>query len=251
MDKEVSAFLESSILVLSPHADDAVLSCGGLLLQHDDALVVTVCSGQAESPRPKYLASMASVETRMREDRAAMQKLGCKYQALDLLDAVDRSVDGEPVYRTPSELFGAVSPNDTPVFDEIFEKASALVAGRVVLCPMGVGAHVDHQLCAHVGRRLQKAGQEVWFYPDAPYCFPDSGPKVRSDTSLLASRRLRARIWSNRAVEIDWQAKSELVAEYSSQVVELFGDLVSYQYFAEDYFHHIGGTLELYHQLRW
>lgn len=251
LDTEQARFLQEPIAVLSPHADDAAFSCGGMLLQHKDAKVITVCSAEPESPRPNYLSGLASVEIRMQEDRAAMDLLGCQYETLGFSDAVDRTSDGNSLYSSISELFGVLSPVDVAGLQGMVEQCREAVGARRLVCPMAVGAHVDHQLCAHVGRILHKEGHDVWFYPDAPYCFPDPGPIVIADTALLASRRLRARIWSNREIAIDTQAKATLVALYPSQVGELFGDLLSYEYLAEDYYHHIGGPLELYHQLRW
>ncbi len=243
--------LDAPILVLSPHADDAVLSCGSLLMQHEDARVITVYSADPPLPRPGFLAGLASPSLRREEDTEAMRHIGCQHSILDFPDAVDRSANGKRLYTSIEALFGVVLPQDGGLCTQIEEAVAKQLEDRILVCPMAVGAHVDHQLCAHVGRRLQRDGHTVWFYPDAPYCFPDAGPAVAADSVMLASRRLRARIWENQSLGVDARAKAELVAIYASQVQALFGDLLSYEYLLEGYHNEIGGELEHYHQLRW
>ena len=239
------------IVVLSPHPDDAVLSCGGLLLHNQQAAVVTVFSADPPGPRRKALAGLADPILRRAEDALAMDRLGCEYHQLDLPDAIDRGDgDGHPIYSTMNSVFGSVKPVDSPRCGEIQEAIEPLLAGRTLLCPMAVGAHVDHQLCAHVGRRLQQEGHDVWFYEDAPYIFPDPGPAVNSDTVMKAARRLRAHVQGDQVEPIDAFAKAELVSCYSSQIEALFGDLARYRELAAGHYQFLGGEVERFYKLR-
>jgi LmbE family N-acetylglucosaminyl deacetylase len=87
---------------LSPHLDDAVLSCGGLIHRQARAgqppLVVTLFSGQpaadaqlstfAQSQHTHWGAPEDVVAIRWAEDRAALTVLGADYLRLNYLDCI-------------------------------------------------------------------------------------------------------------------------------------------------------------------
>ena len=94
---------------LSPHYDDAALSCGGAIHQQRRAgqavLVVTICSappapGEVFSPFAREIhGAMGNpdnlVAMRRDEDRAAIDRLGAEVVWLDFQDAVYRGRTGE------------------------------------------------------------------------------------------------------------------------------------------------------------
>jgi len=81
----------------------------------------------------------------------------------------------------------------------------------VVLCPLGVGRHVDHVLVRSVGPEL---GRRVVYYADFPYAL-HSAP----DPAFLAAHGLRR--WASPA---DPAEKRGLIEGYRSQVDALFPD---------------------------
>jgi LmbE family N-acetylglucosaminyl deacetylase len=92
---------------------------------------------------------------------------------LDLPDAVFRGYAGDEA------LLGTPRPDDTAPFDLLRQEIVRLEPQKVYL-PLGVGGHVDHQLCRDVGvallgesRRWVMPGPEyagtVVFYEDFPY----------------------------------------------------------------------------------
>ncbi len=244
--------LSSALLVLSPHADDAALSCGGLLSQHENALVVTAFSGDAPQDRKPALARLAAPRLRRAEDARAMAKMECEHRLLEHPDAIDRrDADGRPLYNSPAALFGAVLPADAALCREIQATLAPLLADRILLCPLAVGSHVDHQLCAHAGRRLAAEGHSVWFYEDAPYIFPETGSQLANDTAMHAARRLRGSIAGTWDLPIRLSEKEEILACYSSQIGELFGDMIAYGELAQAHYDSLGGALERFYLLRW
>lgn len=222
------------------------------MLQHSDAIVVTACTADAPQPRSGPLAALAEPEQRRQEDANAMRRLGCEHRLLDLPDAIDRrDPEGQPIYASMSSLFGPVSPYDTQRCAEIQSVLAPLLAERILVCPMAVGAHVDHQLCAHAGRRLLAEGHSVWFYEDAPYVFPDAGSALWTDTVIRAARRMRAHVRGSWDLAVHTQAKEKVLACYSSQIEALFGDLESYRALAQAHYTSLGGDLERFYLLRW
>ena len=94
---------------------------------------------------------------------------------LDLPDAVFRGYEGD------EQLLGAPRPDDTAPY-ELLRREIARLEPQKVYFPLGVGGHVDHQLCRDVGLRLLQEGFRwvmpgpdyagiVTFYEDFPYAF--------------------------------------------------------------------------------
>ncbi|KAB0640285.1 PIG-L family deacetylase, partial [Burkholderia territorii] len=81
-------------LVVSPHLDDAVFSCGQLLAQSPGSVVVTVFAGipahgTAAPPwdrRAGFRTADEAMRTRRDEDRRALGTLGAHAVWLDFLD---------------------------------------------------------------------------------------------------------------------------------------------------------------------
>ena len=80
---------------------------------------------------------------------------------LDLPDAVFRGYEGD------DQLLGRPRPDDAAPF-EILKREIARLEPQRVYFPLGVGGHVDHQLCREVGLRLLAEGRR-WVMPGPDY----------------------------------------------------------------------------------
>ena len=94
---------------------------------------------------------------------------------LDLPDAVFRGYDGD------EQLLGSPRDDDAAPVD-LLRREIARLEPQKVYVPLGVGGHVDHQLCREVGVRLLEEGRRwvmpgpeyagiVTFYEDFPYAW--------------------------------------------------------------------------------
>ena len=174
-----------SAVFVSPHLDDAALSCGGgiarLVSAGSRVTVITACT--ADSPVDTELSDLAR-ETHARwvvgahpyaerraEDFAAVGILGAGMEHLGLSDAIYRlSPDGEPLYR---ELLGPpIEPHDMQVFlpqlAEALLSSGAISAETRVFCPLGTGGHVDHVLTRLACEQAFSASSLV-YYDEYPY----------------------------------------------------------------------------------
>ncbi len=87
--------LAGPLLVISPHLDDAVLSCGELLARHPGSWVVTVCAGvppRSATVTPWDVAGgfdsgEQAMAARRSEDGAALRMLSARARWLDFLDS--------------------------------------------------------------------------------------------------------------------------------------------------------------------
>ena len=142
------------VLVISPHLDDAVLSCGDLIWQVPGCAVLTVFAGddvdwselRAWDEMAGFAIGADVVAARVSEDDNALHSLGARGERLSFL---------EDQYRD-----SGITPS-SEVLSEAIE---------AVLFPIGLG-HVDHQLVAAGALRAVRALPDLdWFaYLDLPY----------------------------------------------------------------------------------
>jgi LmbE family N-acetylglucosaminyl deacetylase len=205
------------VLVLSPHPDDAVLSCGQFLARHPGATVATVFCGfpDAYPDPPRRWEELAGFEPG--DDVVALRREEDR-QALALLDARPVHLDGfpeaglqpdEPV-ATPQEVADAL----LPVVDE--------VDPTLVLCPLGL-ANPEH-VTTHDAALLVREQRPVpgWIaYQDVAY------HHIPGLLAWRVSRLFHAGLWPTPvAMPIDpsEDRKQRALAEYPSQVRALEAD---------------------------
>ncbi len=224
-------------IYLSPHLDDAALSCGGSIARFiadgQAVLVVTICAASppadcAFSPfaqqlhRQWALLPAEAVRLRIQEDVQALETLGADCYLLDQLDAIYRM---PAAYGDDATLFGSVAPGD-PLADSLRGQISALAArypAAIFYAPLGVGQHVDHQATYAVAAEFVRNGLSLAFYEDFPYVtLPDA-----------LERRLAqiggAEIFLSSVTNIDatLARKISAVESYRSQIRTLFGDVAA------------------------
>jgi LmbE family N-acetylglucosaminyl deacetylase len=197
----------SRIAVVSPHLDDAVLSCGAWLAAQSHASVITVFAGAPPGDSPLtdwdaacgFTSTGSVISSRRAEDAAALSVLDCTPIWLDFLD----------------DQYG-----DRPAAREVAQALDAAVTAigaTTVVGPLGL-FHADHQLTHHAC--LQLLARYDWlFYADVPY---------RSFSGDELEERLAALVRHGWAVErlppLDADAtKRAAVACYSSQIRGLCG----------------------------
>jgi LmbE family N-acetylglucosaminyl deacetylase len=218
------------LIVLSPHLDDAALSCGGLLAATRDKvsrLVITVTSGTPARSRGRK--GFASPLDRRLEDRAAMRELDCDFVHLGFADAVYRTspVSGQLIYRDSRERLAAPPIDDAGHVEELYLVLRRLcqdLGNVLVLSPLGIGQHVDHVICARVALRLFGASPSLLFYEDFPYVLGGSLIGALDDDPPQTIARLGRSAVGRYAAGIDAEAKVSILRHYRSQIPLLFGD---------------------------
>jgi LmbE family N-acetylglucosaminyl deacetylase len=236
-----SSSADSAWLFLSPHLDDAVLSCGALIAEFAPRRPITVATVfTAAGPPPHTLAARsymrqcaaadaaALFEDRRAEDRDVVREIGADPVHLDETDALyrRRSVPEpmewlgarvpELVHRYPTFRFdiakGRVSRGDRVLVKQLRARVAELMsrtAAELVFCPVGVGRHVDHLITRAVG---DVAGMRTIYYSDFPY-----NQDAEADPAFLATRDLVPWTWDEGI-----NAKERLIRGYRTQADALF-----------------------------
>jgi LmbE family N-acetylglucosaminyl deacetylase len=228
------------VVILSPHLDDAALSCGGLLHALRDkvsTLVVSISCGTIRvvnadgSCKVSTRKGHVSARTRRREDIAAMHSVDTDFVHLSFPDVIYRRspMTGRLIYRSARETWVAPRIDDMGHIEELYLvlRRLCLDLGRILLIsPMGIGHHVDHQITAQVALRMAatNAGAELLFYEDFPYVANPRVGRGDPDDPPQALQRLQRKPRQRFVVPVDIDAKMRLLQHYASQIVPLFGD---------------------------
>jgi LmbE family N-acetylglucosaminyl deacetylase len=230
---------DGSLLILSPHLDDGVLSVGGLIDRAIKRGIGVVVGTILTRDAPQDVASSPTVQqlhsrwglgpnpylVRRQEDIAAVQSLGAEIIHAGLLDSIYRTdAKGNFLYPDPTSRFSEPSANDqirNPLRELLAEWINS-VKPTCILSPLGVGRHVDHKLTSDALRELSASKDlKVFLYEDMPYSagfYPPHSP----DTVLAATSRSSWTIGAPATIAVDPERKVAAVMKYKSQIKNIF-----------------------------
>ncbi len=249
-------------IFLSPHLDDAVLSCGGLMQAYAGGgarvVVVTVCTANPP-PGPLSLYAQAlherwageagaghpapaeMVAARRAEDLAALAELGAEAVHLDLPDCIYRlnPATGWPLYASDQAIFGQVHPAELALVRRVSTRLTTLLRGfgrHHLYVPLTIGGHVDHQLAR---RAAEAAGGIYAYYEDSPYVatagdrWPNPSQTTAHDRPLLPE--------FVRLSDANLAGKVAAIAKYTSQLSTFWADTAAMDRAVRQFAAHTGG----------
>jgi len=171
---------------LSPHLDDAVLSCGGLINDRvksgNRTAIITICAGDPPDPPFSTLALSLHARwdigpdpmvVRRTEDLAACQRLGATALHLNIPDCIYRRnpITGDALIEEDEHLFQPLPTFEFPLADQIGLALTDLIPQEAqVVCPLTLGGHIDHHLTRRAAETLQNP---LLYYADYPYLIRD------------------------------------------------------------------------------
>jgi LmbE family N-acetylglucosaminyl deacetylase len=225
-------------LFLSPHLDDAVLSCGGVIRHltgmRQHVVVATVFTADAPSDQaPSWLAQRnhrawdlyeSPFKVRRDEDANATRMLGADFSHLGFLDAMYRlDANGTPLYQKNTvgvSIHDLDYKREEPAIQTKFRELAEQYAGQplYVFSPLTLGGHVDHLI-------VRNAVQAVWqekhiiYYEDFPYASRPNVMKTWLDTEKQSGtwESFKVALSENEVI-----ACVDSIACYSSQLHGLF-----------------------------
>jgi LmbE family N-acetylglucosaminyl deacetylase len=192
------ALKNKKIYILSPHFDDAVLSCGMLIYTLKGKADITVINIFTNSHNGPYTFSAKKFlktagysdasklyEDRMKEDRLALEFTGAKSREIGLTDSLFRRHGGVtklgkifpeidhvyPTYRW--HILKDIAKKDYASKSLERNLRKFIPQNAIVFAPFGIGNHVDHKLTRIVAEKLFR---NLFYYTDFPY-------NIRNDES--------------------------------------------------------------------
>ena len=221
-----------TVLVISPHLDDAVLSVGASISAMVEAgrkvIVSTVFAG--DPPSPLSPAGQAfhrhcglgpdAVAVRRGEDLDSAALLGIEAVHLPFPDCLYRRGANGWLYDGPAAAFKASWPAEPSLSAEAVERVRRLIRdvrpAEVWTC-LAIGGHVDHRLC----RRIVEAacateGRAPRLWEDLPYSIESPIPKGPTTSVPIEDR--------------DVSRKLAAIAHYRSQVQMLWPEASDWRF---------------------
>ena len=217
-------------LIISPHFDDGIFSCGGTARQLTAAghsvIIMTLMGGlyQGELPDTPILADLhrrwsagdSPLRSRQIEDENASNTIGVDYMHVPLPDCVYRLAGDLALYPSEESLFGEIHPADyAPRLLKGIQIPELETASRVYL-PLGVGHHVDHQIARSWGMTQARDIPDrsaLRLYAEFPYSNADQATE-----SALKEFGLPLEPADVALSEADIRAKIAAIACYHSQI---------------------------------
>lgn len=221
-------------IYLSPHLDDAVLSCGGHIWQQVRAdarvQVVSIFAGTPAASDPlspfaqelhtRWGHQVNAASRRREEDLAALDILGAEATHWPYTDCIYRqTTDGHFPYASEESLWEKVHPAEQGLLENLAAQIAALPLspGGLVYAPLGIGHHVDHQIAR---RAAEASGRTLAYYADYPYA---EDPQAVQTALELTEKRWRTELVLLSQWALD--AKIAAIACYRSQLSTFWSNL--------------------------
>lgn len=233
-------------IFLSPHLDDVILSCGGLIAEQlkagKEIEIWTICAGApsdenltpfAQSLHSRWQTGPNAILIRRKEDKAACETLGVKARHMDIPDCIYRRLPGgEPVINEEKDLTRPLNPGEKPLVARLAQSLNSVLPANVpIVCPLTIGGNVDHRLTRAAAEALRRP---LWFYADYPYVAGDM-----AQLSSYVENTWRAFLqWITPEGLAAWQ---EAIKAYSSQLSTFWGNDIEMCNAVEKYWRGGGG----------
>lgn len=164
-------------VIVSPHLDDAVFSCGGMIAQtaaQGPVLVVNLFTRYLGEVRAR---GVVLSDVRYKEEADAARLLGFESISLGELDVSFR----HPHYKSLGNIFRPPIPDDLAWLPELRARLVSFLAGirfDTLYLPLGIGWHVNHLLTFALAPAWPEP-QRLRFYEDLPYGLLPHGTRLR------------------------------------------------------------------------
>ncbi|RPI88415.1 MAG: PIG-L family deacetylase [Chloroflexi bacterium] len=239
--------MKNKWIYLSPHFDDAVLSCGGLAWEQVQAgekvEIWTICAGEppnqeysafARSLHERWETGLNAAAQRREEDTLSCAIIGASARTFSIPDCIYRMrKDGSrPICDSEDELFQGPQVDDKELVCWLAnEIGGAAGENTKIVSPLALGNHVDHWLTRTAA---EQSGGKLWYYADYPYVLKDFAIADPSDNGE----------WKTVIFPVSeggLEAWMKSIAAHRSQLSTFWDDVPSMEAAIREYYQSAGG----------
>lgn len=210
--------MDTTYIFISPHLDDAVISCGGYInhLTSQGTKVVIVTIVTADYNNHLQISELAQYGLRVwglvdypfaircEEDKAAAKILGAEVAHLGFQDCVYRQDESGQFLYTKRVRDVNVHPSDWKKFEPALQSRLGEYLQQYsnhdlrVICPLTIGGHVDHILVRHAVESISAPHTRI-YYEDFPYTLRAKAGKnhlqlLKPYTIAISPKDIQARV---------------------------------------------------------
>jgi len=170
-------------IFLSPHLDDAVFSCGGLIsyltesetpveiwtIFSDQDNEVSRLSEYARSLHSRWGAGDYPYLIRKEEDHSACKMVGATPVHFGFLDCIYRVLpaSGKAVVVSDKDLVNSEITAEQPLIRQVSDELMKRISDTAMwVCPLSLGGHIDHRITRMAAEATHKL---MLYYADLPY----------------------------------------------------------------------------------
>lgn len=230
----------AKILVISPHLDDAVLSCGDYI-NHMVGIgntvdIITVFSGSVNEKELSFAAQQFhnncflladAMKIRKKEDINAAFFLKTNNYYLDFPECLYRKDDIGNIYPNLKDIYHFENERDQDMLKQVSESLKQSINNYdIILVPLALGNHADHLLVNKAVMRIKTIIKgKVYYYEDVPYtCYyyknnnvSDWGEKMLSQIIQLSqhdfNQKISAVLYYRSQLNILWSNYKEMLKQ--------------------------------------
>jgi LmbE family N-acetylglucosaminyl deacetylase len=229
---------------LSPHLDDAVYSCGGLISflsekginteiwtvfseQEQDASRLT---SYAKTLHKRWQAGDYPYITRKNEDEKACLLVGANKTYFGYPDCIYRKFPDTDaaVVMSDEDLFGPINFGEIGLVKTIaVDLQNRIVEPSIWVCPLGLGGHLDHRI---VRAATEMTGKPVLYYADLPYAIGATFDPVPGMIQMIVDiPQLNCETWKKGVIQYGsqlssfWENEEEMSAQYDRFIASARG----------------------------
>lgn len=189
-----------NIVILSPHADDASFSLGGSLWKYRNRAnihIINIFTRQDFTIYWKLYAESREKNFVHHEERMAWKLLNIKDgKMLGLKDAPMREKYKDQVILSEEFDSSKIISNEQKLYQQLTTSIGEIIKNinpSIILCPLGIGKHVDHILVRDACIEAVKDYRRLSFYEEMPYVISFNRETVIKEVEEKVKRKLVSR----------------------------------------------------------
>lgn len=198
--KQVIDKVRNKIVILSPHADDAIFSLSGLMTKHSNHFefhIINIFGRKDFTLYNDFAHNKIESDFVHKEEKLAWLLLNIQNGTfLSFKDAAMRQFEPNRSIINSNLDSKAIIDSEKKLFEDIFSHIHELIrtiTPNYIFCPLGIGRHVDHILVREAVLANQNLYKKLYFYEESPYVISFDKIREINEIEIKNQKKLKKR----------------------------------------------------------